>query len=97
MTAGIQPNQSQLNNQAGQIILNARAAIQQIIFFNDYLNVLGSGGLIALGYTTEDAALMLAVFGNMATIANTCNGGQYVGPPLPFNFLEQTIPLWGGN
>jgi hypothetical protein len=97
MTAGIQPSQAGLNATAGNIVINARNALQQILFFNDYINNLGQAGLVALGFTTDDANLMLAVFGNMSAISNTCLGEPYTGPSLPFNFLAQTIPLWGGQ
>jgi hypothetical protein len=97
MTAGIQPTQNSINNQAGQIVLNARNAIQQIIFFNDYLQDLTAGTLVSLGFSDTDAASLLSVFANMAAIASACQGAAYTGPELPFNFLAQTVPLWGGQ
>jgi hypothetical protein len=97
VTAGIQPTQAGINQQAGQIVLNARNALQQILFFNDYLNDTGQDGLVALGFSADDAALLLGVFANMAAVSSMCMGEAYTGPALPFNFLGQTIPLWGGN
>ena len=97
MTAGIQPTQNSVNNQDGQIVLNARNAIQQIIFFNDYPQDLTAGTLVSLGFSEADAVNLLSVFAHMAATASACQGAAYTGPELPFNFLAQTVPLWGGQ
>lgn len=99
MPVGIQPSLAQLNQQAGQIILQARAALQQILFFNLYLQTLGQAGLTTdpLNATVEDATNLLATFLGLAAIANVCNGGAYEGPALPYNFLASTADFWGGN
>lgn len=91
------PNLGTLQQQAGQIVLDARTSLQRIIFFNQYLQFLGQSGLVALGLSSDDAALLLAVYGNLAAVANVCMGQPYTGPTLPFNFLAQTVPLWGGG
>jgi hypothetical protein len=91
------PNFGALNQQAGQIVIDARNVLQRIQFFNDYIQDLGSDGLVALGFTSDDAALLLAVYGNLDAVANVCTGQEYAGPTLPFNFMAQTIPLWGGQ
>lgn len=97
MTAGNQPSVSSLNGQAGQLVLALRDGFQDALNFNVYLNNLTQAGLVALGFSANDAALMLAIFGNLASIAEVYQGGEYSGPSLPFNFEAQTIPLWGGN
>lgn len=97
MTAGNQPSQSSLNNLAGQYVLALRNDFENVINFNAYLNDIGAAGLVALGYSSNDAALMLAIFGNLASISDVYQGGAYSGPNLPFDFEAQTIPLWGGN
>jgi hypothetical protein len=97
MTAGVQPTVSSINNQAGQYVLAIRDDFENIINHNSYLNELGQAGLVALGFSTNDAALLLAIFGNLSQIAAAYQGGNYAGPALPFNFESQTIPLWGGN
>jgi hypothetical protein len=91
------PNFGVINQQAGQIVLEARGSLQKIIFFNQYLQSLGKANLVILGFTSDDADLLLGVYGNLAAVANTCMGAPYAGPPLPFNFLAQTVPLWGGS
>lgn len=91
------PNFGQINSQAGQIVLNARDSFQRILFFNDYIQEMGQAGLINLGFSSDDATLLLSVYQNLSAIATVCLGGAYTGPPLPFNFLAQTIPLWAGG
>lgn len=97
MAAGLQPTQAQINLQAGQIVLNARNSLQAILFFYQYLSSIGHAGLMTLGYTDEDATELLSVYTNMASVVNMCFGLPYTGPALPFNFLAQTVPLWGGQ
>lgn len=97
MTAGIQPTQAQINLQAGQIILAARNSLQAILFFYQYLSSIGHAGLMDLGFTDPDATELLTVYGNMSSVVNMCFGQPYAGPALPFNFLAQTVPLWGGQ
>lgn len=97
MAIGAAPTQTSINNQATTVILNARNALQQIIFFNMYLQSLGSAGLTALGFDATDAANLLAMFGDLASVAAMCNGSDYAGPTLPYNFLEATVPTWNGN
>jgi hypothetical protein len=97
MSFGLQPSQASINNQAGQIVLNARNALQAIIYFNLDLQDLGQDGLVALGFSADDAAAGLTMFENLAAVADMCNGGEYAGPALPFNFLESTASAWGFN
>jgi hypothetical protein len=97
MSIGVQPSQSTLNNLAGQYVLSLRNDFENAARFNDYLNNLGNPGLVALGFSSDDANLLLAIFGNIAAIATVYTGGEYTGPNLPFDFQSQTIPLWGGN
>lgn len=91
------PNFGIINQQAGQLILNARNVLQQILFFYDYLNSLGVTGLVDLGFSAADAQLLLTVYTHMASVVNVCFGEAYTGPALPFNFLAETIPLWAGQ
>jgi hypothetical protein len=91
------PNFGLINQQAGQIVIDARNVIQRVIFFNQYIQTLGQDGLVALGFAAEDATLMLAIYANLSTVADVCLGEAYTGPTLPFNFLGQTVPLWGGQ
>ena len=91
------PNFGIINSQAGQIVLDARNALQRILFFNDFVQEMGHDGLVTLGFSSDDATLLLSVYANLATVANMCLGAPYAGPPLPYNFLAQTIPMWAGG
>jgi hypothetical protein len=97
MAIGVQPTLSGLNQQAGQVILNARNALQAILYFDLYLQSLGQAQLVTLGYSSDDATALLTMFTNLASVANMCNGAPYAGPALPFDFLTSTAPAWGGN
>lgn len=91
------PNFGLLNQQAGQIAIDFRDGCQRVINFNNYLQNLGKPALITLGFTSADADLLLAIYGNLSAVAMVCEGGNYTGPGLPFDFIAQTIPVWGGG
>lgn len=94
---GIQPTQATLNQQAGQILLSLRSDMYQVMSFNGYIQQLGHDGLVALGFTSQDATDLLQVFANVDDIRAMAMGAPYSGPTLPHNFLEDCTPLWGGN
>jgi hypothetical protein len=98
MAIGNQPTWAGLNSTATQLVLAARNDLQAIINFNAYLETLGTTALEALAANdptaTTDVAELLAIFGNLASVAQVCNGEAYNGPTLPFDFVAQTIPLW---
>lgn len=97
MTAGIQPNLGTINQQAGQFLVSLRIAITQARQFNDYLQGLGSAGLVALGMSSADATTMLTAYTNLNYLAEVFYGAAYAGPTLPYNFYNDVIPLTGGN
>lgn len=103
MAVGTQPNWAYLNSQATQIVLQARSAIDAINKFNAYLQGQGNTNLEAIATAAGDATAaadvteLLSVFANLAAIAGACGGEAYTGPPLPFNFVGQTVPLWNAQ
>lgn len=97
MTAGFIPTQDFINQQAGQIAVNTRNAILQIVQFNAYLQNLGQDGLVGLGFAAADATALLTIYTNMNSVAELCQGNTYTGPTLPHNFVGDTLPLWGGQ
>lgn len=102
MAVGNQVTWQQLNSQAGQVIINARNALQAIIFFNLSLLAQGQGGLEALATAagdstpTADATALLATFADLNQVALMCNGGP-APSDAPKNFLAETAPFWGGQ
>lgn len=97
MAAGIQPNLSTLNQQAGALMVNLRNSIQQAQAFFDYLSTVGTAGLEGLGMTTDDADLLMAAYTNLSALSAVFYGQAYAGPELPFNFYNQIVPLTGGQ
>ncbi len=98
MPVGNQPSWEQLNQQAAQLIINAREALQDILFFNLYLQSLGQAGLQAAPFNASaaDAETLISVFGGLNAVASMCNGGP-APSNVPNNFLAETAPFWGGN
>ena|ERR1700722_5514214 len=102
MAVGNQVTWQQLNSQAGQVIINARNALQAVIFFNLSLLALGQDGLEALATAasdadaTTDAEALLTTFADLNAVAEMCNGGPSPSD-VPKNFLAETAPFWGGQ
>lgn len=99
MSLGIQPSLAQLNSQIGAIALTFRNACDGVNYMNDYLQALGTDGLTAapLNMTSGDATALLIMFNNLAQVTGAAEGEAYNGPPLPFNFVQSTVSLWGGQ
>ena len=104
MPVGNQTSWSQLNTQAAQVIIQARNALQAIIFMNLSLQSAGQAGLTALAQASgenatdaaNDAATLLATFADLNNVAQMCNGGP-APANVPRNFLAETAPFWGGS
>ncbi len=91
---GLPATQQSINQQAGQFTVALRDAFQSVIFFNNWLT--SSGGqtfLVALGYTSNDAAVLVSTFANLAAL-----GAIYVGgtPGAALNYQQNSNLLWGG-
>ena len=97
MAIGNQPSMTTLNGIAGNLTVTLRNTMVGIQQYNSYIQFLGTGGLTALGFSTADATSMLAIFANLDAIITACTGGDYTGPPLPYDFLAEAVPLWGGQ
>ena len=95
MTAGIQPTQAQVNQNAGALALNLRAAMQSIVNFQAWLSTQGASGLEALGFTAGDAATLISSVGNMSTLASIYQGT--VTQASTFNYEANSNALWGGQ
>lgn len=102
MAVGNQVTWQQLNSQAGQVIINAREALQDIIFFYLSLVAIGLPELEAMATAANDATAnadaqaLLNTFTDLNEVAQMCNGGP-VPPNAPKNFLAETAPFWGGQ
>lgn len=96
MTVGIQQNWFGLNNEAGQVAINVRAAFDGVQNISDFLNTLQDSDLEAMGGGSNDIAVLRAAIGNLATLAQIYQGIS-TEFALPFNFEANTYPLWGGR
>jgi hypothetical protein len=100
MAIGNQPNVAQVNSQAAQIAVQFRSSAQAALQFQAYVVALGSTGLVALGFTSADAAALLAVANNMATLAQIYQGTVQQGGTggtgaSLFNFQNALVAVTG--
>jgi len=94
MSAGVQPSVGGINSQVAAMAISLRDDFQRIANFQAWLNTVGSAGLVALGFTAPDAAVIVSSMGNLATLSAIYQGTA-TGPA--FNYMANTEPLWGGN
>jgi hypothetical protein len=94
---GIQTDVNQLSQMAGALAVTAKNNSRAIIDLNNYIVSLGGAAfLVGRGMDPTVAATTVSSLGNLA---NWC--GIFANQPstqsLPFNFLENARPLYGGN
>lgn len=95
MAAGLQTAPAQINATCGIIATQLRNLFQQIDWVAAELGVLGeTAGLVALGFTQADAAVIVSTMGNLETLSQIYQG-KAVGQSLPFNFQSNSQGLWG--
>ena len=97
IAVGIQQTQAGLNQQAGQLLLSLRQDMFQVQAYNAYIQKLGAAGLQAMGFTADEAAVLLTTFAVVDAIRAMAMGAPYAGPALPFDFLDACVPFTGGN
>lgn len=97
MAVGIQQTQAGLNQQAGQLLLALRQDMYQVMAYNAYIQKIGNAGLQAMGFTTDEATLLLTTFAAVDSIRAMAMGAPYTGPELPYDFLDAAVPFTGGN
>jgi hypothetical protein len=95
MSAGFQPNQAQVNQNAGQIAVSVRNIMQQVQNFQAWVSTQGAAGLEALGFTAADAATVISTIGNLNTLASVYAGTAT--QPAVFNYEANSNALWGGQ
>jgi hypothetical protein len=96
VSAGIQPSQAQVNQNAGALALNLRAAMLAIVNFQAWLAATQtSASLQTLGFSAADAATLISSVGNMATLAAIYQGTAT--QPATFNYEANSNALWGGQ
>jgi hypothetical protein len=101
MTVGNQPTVASINEALTSLAVQWRNLAQQTIWLNQQIGNLGATGLENLGgtgagFSSADASVVLASAGNLADMAGIYQG-LAPGLTLPFNFRDNTVPLWGGQ
>lgn len=95
MSAGIQVNQAQINAQAGSLAIGLRTVLSQIQTFQTWLNTEGSAGLVALGFTSGDAATMISAFNDLNDMATIYNGSASIHLTGTYNYATFAKQLTG--
>lgn len=93
---GNQPSQSGLNAQLGQLAINVRNDMQNVLNLFEYVN--GSGGatfLQGLGFNSADATAYFNTLNYLQTVAQVFNGTAAQTPA--FNFASAVSPAYGGG
>jgi hypothetical protein len=95
VTAGYQPNQTQINTLAGQYAVALRNDFQNVVNLNGYVTAMGGATFLeGLGFTNADAATLVSTLGNLATLASIYQGGTQESA---LNYDDNSQALWGGN
>ena len=107
MAVGSQATVAQVNQALTQLAVQLRELMGQVHQQWAFLNKLGATGLQNLGgagagFSAADAATVLQMINNMATVqgcyAGTVQQGGTGGTgAILFNFEDALTPLWGGQ
>jgi hypothetical protein len=95
MAIGNDPNMQQINSEAAQIAGQFRSNALQAQELQAYVVGLGQAGLVALGFASGDATLLLTCCSYMATLAGVYQGTVTQGSL--FNFQNALVALTGPN
>ena len=100
MAAGLSAGTSVLNNTIGNAVLSLAQAVAQCNAVNTMLNDAarfgGQAGLVAAGYTSGDATLIMNSFGDLANLYKVAHGQQATGASDFFfnaKLLLGTVPM----
>jgi hypothetical protein len=95
--AGLSAQAGDVNRACGNAVVALAQALSQCTALNTMLNDtsrgFGQAGLVALGFTSADAALLLASFADLTNLAAVASGQQ--AQPAASNFLFNAAKLMG--
>jgi hypothetical protein len=74
MAAGFQTDLAGANSAAWSMVVTLRNALEQIEQYKIWLDGVGSAGLVALGMTSQDAAVLISAFADLNDLANVYSG-----------------------
>lgn len=95
MAAGLQVSMGQINGQVGGICLNLRNLFQQVDDFTGWLNTQNQASLVALGFSSGDAQVIISTMGNLATLSQVYQGKS--AQATAFNYQANSVALTGGQ
>jgi hypothetical protein len=89
MAIGNQLTQQAINNLVSSMTVALRNDMQQIMNFNQWLSAIGGATYLeSLSFAASDAAAIVAMFGNLAALANTYQTNVL--------YMANTEPAWAG-
>jgi hypothetical protein len=92
---GDQADPGRVNAQLSSLALQLRNWSGQVISQAAYLNKLGAAGLEAMGYSSDDAADVLARIDYMLTVAQVYKGSA--AQPAAYPFEDALCSLWAAQ
>jgi hypothetical protein len=102
VTVGSQPTEAGLNQSLTAYAQNLRNTMQAITNWTIQVQNLGTSGLVALGFTSGDAASFLQFAGYLSTVAGCYNGTVQQGGSggtgaITFNFYNALSAVCAGG
>ena len=94
MAIGNDPDQEQLNVYAAVVAQAWAAVARQTLGLQNYVSVkLGQSGLVAKGFTADDASTLITMCNYMGTLAGVYGGTAT--QPSQFDFADALVTLTG--
>lgn len=89
------PNPGTFGGTISQVVVNLRNDFQSIVNLNNYVTAMGGVTFLqnSEGMSVNDAAMVVAVLGNLATLATVYHGAT---PGATFDYSTNSQQLWGG-
>lgn len=102
MAVGAQTNAGNVNQTLTNLAIAWRELCDDTTEQWAFLNKLNTAGLIALGFSSGDAAQVLTMIDYLATPAQVFQGTVQAGGSggtgaVEFNYEDATTPLWAGQ
>jgi hypothetical protein len=102
MAAGNQPTQASVNQMLTNVAVQMRNIMDLVRVQETPIVNMGTAGLEALGFSSADAASVLALWGYLSTVAGVYygtvqQGGSGGTGASTFNFDNALSEAWGGQ
>ena len=84
MSVGFPQLKNDIDARAGQLALQLREVLDDIAYFKKFLDTKTLQDAIDLGYTSEEAALLLAAYADLSDLRSVALGNQTVATAKDF-------------